>query len=151
MTGDVDTDKAVSAFRQACRGNGWMSRDELLKAVSARLGYERLGPRIKETLKGHLRAAMRRKVIEADGDSVRIATPTMATYWEQYRDDFIDLLCGTMRTGQRYEREYVIYALAARLGFERVKETVEEPIRSAINGAIRRGLIQSEGNLIWRA
>ena len=44
-----------------------------------------------------------------------------------------------MRKGTHYEREDVIHALARYLGFVRVTDTIREPIRSAINSAIRRG------------
>ena len=57
----------MAAFRQAARGRGWLERDELLKRVSLVLGYQRLGPRIEEALRGHLRAAIRRRIIETDG------------------------------------------------------------------------------------
>ena len=57
----------MAAFRQAARGRGWLDRDELLKEVSLVLGYQRLGPKIEESLRGHLRAAIRRRIIEPDG------------------------------------------------------------------------------------
>lgn len=139
------------AFRQAGRGRGWITRKKLLREVAGILGYERLGSRIARAFKGHLKAAIRRKIIEADGpDDVRLATPSMASYWDDFRDDFINLLCSVMTPGREYEREEVVTALAAHLGFARVRETVESPIRSAINAAIRRGLLGYEGNLIWR-
>ena len=57
----------MAAFRQATRGRGWLEREELLKEVSLVLGYQRLGPKIEEALRGHLRAAIRRQIIEAEG------------------------------------------------------------------------------------
>ena len=55
-----------------------------------------------------------------------------------------------MRKGTTYEREDVIYAVAHHLGFSRITETVRTPIKSAINSAIRQGLLGYEGNTIWR-
>ncbi len=48
------------------------------------------------------------------------------------------------------EREDVIHALASYRGFVRVTESVREPIRSAINSAVRQGLLGYEGTEIWR-
>ena len=71
----------MAAFRQAARGRGWLGRDELLKDVSLVLGYQRLGPKIEEALRGHLRAAIRRRIIETDGpELVHAGTATMADY-----------------------------------------------------------------------
>jgi predicted small metal-binding protein len=50
-----------------------------------------------------------------------------------------------------YEREDVIRSLAHHLGFVRVTDTIREPIKSAINSAIRQGLLGYEGSVIWRA
>ena len=55
-----------------------------------------------------------------------------------------------MRKGTSYEREDVIHALARYLGFVRVTDTIREPIKSAINSAIRRGLLGYEGSVVWR-
>ncbi len=123
---EVDSDEAMAAFRQASRGRGWMDRDELLKQVSRVLGFQRLGPKIKEALRNHLRAAIRRRIIEADGPSlVRAGTGTMADYGlEELRETFRSV----MRKGTRYEREEVIHALARYLGFARVTDTSRDAI-----------------------
>ena len=55
-----------------------------------------------------------------------------------------------MRRGKSYDREEVIYATAHHLGFKRVSETVRSPIKSAINSAIRQGVLDYEGSDIWR-
>ena len=138
----------MAAFRQAARGRGGLGRDELLKHVSVVLGYKRLGPKIEEALRGHLRAAIRRRIIETDGpDLVHAGTATMADYdLEELREVFRSV----MRKGTRYEREEVIPAMAHYLGFVRVTDTIREPIKSAITSAIRRGILGYEGSVIWR-
>jgi hypothetical protein len=144
---DFDTDEVMAAFRQAARGQGWQERPELLKAVSLLLGYQRIGPRVRESLKGHLRAAIRRKIIEADGELVHACAATM----DQYDlEDLRDTLCSVMRPGREYERQEVIHAVARHLGFVRVTDTVLAPIKSAINSAIRHGILGYEGDRIWR-
>src|SRR5690606_6959338 len=144
---EYDTTEVMAAFRQAARNRGWLDREDLLREVAGLLGYQRLGSRIKETLKGHMRAAIRRGILEPDGDSVRALTATMNDYT---RDELRDTLCSVMRKGTTYEREDVIYAVAHHLGFSRITETVRTPIKSAINSAIRQGLLGYEGNTIWR-
>ncbi|UCE20146.1 MAG: hypothetical protein JSV84_07370, partial [Gemmatimonadota bacterium] len=66
------------------------------------------------------------------------------------REEIIDAIISVMRKGRQYDREDVICDVAGSLGFSRVTETVRAPIKSAINGAIRRGLLNYEGNMVWR-
>jgi len=138
----------MAAFRQASRGRGWMDRDELLKEVSLVLGYQRLGPKIEEALRNHLRAAIRRRIIEADGPSlVRSGTGTMADYdLEELRETFRSV----MRNGAHYKREEVVHALARYLGFARVTDTSRDAIKSAINSAVRHGVLNYDGSVVWR-
>jgi hypothetical protein len=144
---EIDTDEIMAAFRQSARGQGWKGRDDLLKEVSLTLGYQRLGPKIEEALRGHLRAAIRRKIIESDGDLVRLGTTTM----EQYDlEDLRAALGSVMRAGRGYEREEVIHAVARYLGFARVTDTVRQSMKSAINSGIRQGILAYEGDVIWR-
>jgi hypothetical protein len=144
----IETDEIMAAFRQASRGRGWLDRDELLKEVSVVLGYQRLGPNIDEALRGHLRSAIRRRIIEADGPNlVRAGTVSMADYeLEDLRETFRSV----MRKGTTYEREDVIHSLARYLGFARVTDTSRDAIKSAINSGIRQGILGYEGSVVWR-
>lgn len=142
-----ETEDIVAAFRRAATGRGVMSRDELLKETSLALGYNRLGSRIIQSLKGHLRSAIRRRIIGAEGPTVWLETPTMDSY---SRDELIETIRSVTRPGTSYDREDVIRAVANHLGFRRLRDTVRAPIQSAINGAIRRGVLGYEGSTLWR-
>lgn len=143
----IDIDDSMAAFRQAARGRGWIKRAEMLRAVARLLGYQRLIPRLKTTLQGHMRAAIRRGILEPDDDCVRALCVTMDGYT---REALRDAIRSVMRSGTIYDREDVIRAVARHLGFSRVSDTVRRPIKSAINSAIRQGVLGYEGNVIWR-
>jgi hypothetical protein len=144
----LDTADVMAAFRQAARGRGWTEREEMLREVAGLVGYQRLGPRIRETLKGHFRAAIRRGILESDGDFVRALTVTMDDYTlEALRDTLISV----MRKGTTYNREEVIQAVAHHLGFTRITTATRHSLKSALNSAIRQGVLGYEGNLLWRA
>ncbi len=144
----LDITEIMAAFRQVARGRGWLDRNELLKEVSVSLGFQRLGPKIEEKLRSHLRAAIRRRIIEADGrDLVRAGTSTMADYG---LDELREMFASVMRKGTDYEREEVIQSVARYLGFARLTDTGREPLKSAINSAIRHGVLGYEGSLVWR-
>jgi hypothetical protein len=145
---ESDRNQVMAAFRQAIRPHkDWVDREHLLRDVAWYFGHQRLGPRIKERFKGHLRTAIRRRIIEADGDWVRALTPTMNDY---RLDELRQTLISVMRKGTNYEREEVIQAVAHYLGFRRVTESVRTPIKSAINSAIRQGVLGYEGSCVWR-
>jgi len=145
--GDLDTNQVMAAFRQAARGRGWTEREDILREVAIVLGYQRLGSRIKETLKGNMRAAIRRGILESDGDCVRALTVTMNDY---ERNELRDTLKSVMRKGTTHDREDVIHAVAHHLGFQRVREDTRKHIKSAINSAIRQGILDYQGNQVWR-
>lgn len=65
-------------------------------------------------------------------------------------DELRETFRSVMRKGARYEREDIIHALARYLGFVRVTDTSRQPIKSAFNSAIRRGLLGYEGTVSWR-
>jgi hypothetical protein len=144
----LETDDIMAAFRQAARGEGLLDRAELLKEVSVVLGYQRLGPKILEALRGHLRAAIRRRIIETDGPNlVRAGAISMADYEP---NELMEVFRCVMRKGTKYDREEVIPALARHLGFVRLTDSIREPIRRAITRAIRHGLLGYDGSIIWR-
>jgi hypothetical protein len=124
-----------------------MSREELLKEVSLLLGYQRVASAIQERLKGHLRAAIRRKIIVSNGHEVWLDTKSMDDY---ERADLVSLLGSVMRWDKEYDREEVIRALANYLGFRRLTDGVRAPIKSAINSAIRQGDIVGSISTIRR-
>ena len=137
----------MAAFRQAARGRGWTERTEMLRAVAGLLGYQRLTARLKTTLRNHMRAAVRRGILEAERKWVRAGTTTMEDY---PRETLRDAVRSVMRKGTTYEREEVIRAVARRLGFTRLTPAARKAMRSAINSAIRQGVIGYRGNTIWR-
>jgi len=143
----LETDEVMAAFRKACRGRGAMTREELLREVAQVFGYKRLGFSVGERLKGHVRAAIRRGIVEADGEWVRSATRSIDDY---SRDALIDTLHSVMQSGKLYDREAVIRAAGEHLGFSKVNDRIRGAFRSAIRKGVRTGKIISDRNTIWR-
>ncbi|MBI4860170.1 MAG: hypothetical protein HY815_07880 [Candidatus Riflebacteria bacterium] len=66
-------------------------------------------------------------------------------------EDLREAFRSVMVKGRRYERGEVIEALARHLGFMHLTDSIRDPIRSAINSAIRREILSYEGDQIWRS
>lgn len=126
---------------------------KLEKAIRSNLeglgygGYERLGKAIGYTLKGHMRAAIRRRILAANGQTVWADTQAMDAY---KRGELVGVLKSVMRKGAEYPRKEVIESVARYLGFSRARDTVKGPIKSAINAAIRRGVLGGDQKVVWR-
>ena len=65
-------------------------------------------------------------------------------------DELVEVFRSVMGKGTSYTREEVIPALARHLGFVRLTDSIQEPIRKAITRAIRQGILGHEGSMIWR-
>jgi hypothetical protein len=63
------------------------------------------------------------------------------------RDELIGTLLSVMGVVW-CEREEAIRSAARHLGFKRTGSLISDAFKSAINGAIRRGLLKSDGQLI---
>jgi type I restriction enzyme S subunit len=147
---DYSSDRILMAFRQACWGARVLSRDDLLRGVAYRLGFARLGQRIRTGLEAHLRTAVARRIVapSPDGsDGYFGATPKFGRY------DY-DFLMGTLRVVLRkhteYEPEAVIRAVAAWLGFGNVTDAMRERMNEVFEVAVRRGILAETGGRFWR-
>ena len=140
------TDEVMAAFREAARG-GEMSRGEMLSCVAQGLGYSRRTSAMDVLLRGHLRAAIRRGILASDGDVLAPATRTIDDYdLGDLRGAVLSCACSTPIT-----RDDLARAAAHRLGFRRRGARVADALKSAINSAIRRGLLDYHDDLVWRA
>lgn len=142
------TNEVLSVFRSVARDRGFMEREDFIREAAREMGYKRVGPRIDSALKGHVRAALRRRVLESNGDGLRIATQSFSDY---ETDELIDTLRSITRKGQWLSREEAIREAAQHLGFKRVTGRVQTALRNAIRTAILRGIFEGDRDDIWRA
>jgi hypothetical protein len=95
-------------------------------------------------LRQSLRLAARRKIIGQERGTYVLLTHSIEDYT---RDELIEqLLAAIGRTWS--ERTNAIRLAARRLGFQRTGRRISVTFKSAINGAIRRGLLEYDGQLI---
>ena len=127
----------VMALLRAClRNRGALPREQVLRALAEGLGYQRLSTKLRQRLDGHLRAAVRREVLEPGGsEELRLATRKLEDY---KRDTLVASLRSVSRKGGVYEREELARALLDHLGFRRMTPGAKQAIKSAFNAAVRR-------------
>lgn len=146
---DLETNEVMAEIRIALRSSGDLTQDELLREVAKRFGFHRLGKKIERILKGHLRAAIRRRIVARSVDGNLI--PDTREITEYSRDELVKSLLAGVRPGRWYERNEAIHAAANYLGFSRRVENVREAFKSAINSAIRQRKVEADGSAIRRS
>ena len=146
-TEELEYDELIQGIRSAAQSNGEVSRDEFITAVARELGFARTGSKIHDAIDGAIRAAARRGIVET-GPGTVAAARTRIDDWT--RDELVEALGSVMRRGAEYDRDEAIKLAASHLGFRRVGKNIYTAFRSAINGAIRRGILGYKGDMIWR-
>ena len=133
----------IAAIREVFSKNLVLDRDSAIREVTRTLGFERTGSKIADSA---LTAAAKRGVIQNNRGALSLLTRNISDY---SRDELIDALLSSMGAVW-WEREEAIRAAARHLGFKRTGSSIRDAFKSAINGAIRRGLLEYADQMIRR-
>jgi hypothetical protein len=145
---DIDVKVALSAFRRVLK-SGSLADDDLLKQAARECGFAKATRGVRKVLKRHLRAAFLRRVVGRREDGMLILVTVRFSDYEP--TELIRTISSvTKPTGRVWEREDVVRNVAAYFGFERVTDSVRERMKSALNSAIRKGILAREGQLLRR-
>jgi len=143
---DFDRDEMIAAIREVFTQNSELDRDSAIREVARALGFERTGSRISDAIDSALIAAAKRGVIYNYRGALALLSRNIGDY---SRDELIYTLLSVMGAVW-WDREEAIRAAARHLGFKRTGRLIQDAFKSAINGAIRRGLLEYDGQLIRR-
>jgi hypothetical protein len=144
---DLDYNEIIAAIREVFSQGAEFDRDEAIRRVSHSLGFRRTGNRISEAIDSALIAAVKRGIIFNNRGRLALLTRNINDYTR-------DQLILSMLTAMGYtwqERDEAVRAAARHLGFTRTGAAIQRAFKSAINGAIRRGLLEADKNLIRKA
>jgi len=144
---EINRDELMAAIRDVFKTGESLDPDTAITDIARVLGYRRTGARIHEELRSALRTAIRRHIINRDKGVISLECATIDDYT---RDELIGTLLAAMGSGW-LDREDAIRAAAHRLGFRRTGSQIRKAFKSAINGAIRRGLLDYDDHIIRRS
>ncbi len=145
-TAEPDRDAMMAAIREVFAAGDALETETAIRAVARQLGFQRTGSRIQYALRLALRAAVTRGMVRREDDLLVIDGRNIGDY---SREQLIDALRGAMGSGW-CEREDAVRAAARYFGFRRTGSAIRDAFKSAINGAIRRGLLEYNGAMIRR-
>jgi predicted nucleotidyltransferase len=143
---EIDRDEIISAIREVFSAVESLDPDTAITKTARVLGFRRTGARITEELRSALRTAIRRHIVNRDNGFISIECATIDDYT---RDELVETLIAAIGNTW-WEREEAIRAAARRLGFRRTGSRITKAFKSAINGAIRRRLLETDGGFIRR-
>ena len=144
---EINRDEIMAAIRDVFKTGGSLDPDTAMTDIARVLGFRRTGARIHEELRSALRTAIRRHIINRDKGVISLECATIDDY---SRDELIGTLFAAMGTTW-WDREDAIRTAAHRLGFRRTGSQIRKAFKSAINGAIRRGLLEYDDHMIRRS
>jgi len=144
---EINRDEIMTAIRDVFKSGESVDPDAAIAAIARALGFRHTGARIHEELRSAVRTAIRRHIINRDKGVIALECATIDDYT---RDELIGTLLAAMGTTW-WDREDAIRAAAHRLGFRRTGSKIRKAFKSAINGAIRRGLLEYDDHIIRRS
>jgi hypothetical protein len=112
-----------------------------MRQLAKAFGFKRIGPHIREVLAGDLLAAVRRYILYRDGDRLYLDCRHISYYPRARLRNALVSAIGYTWT----EQSEAIRQAAHYLGFRRAGPAIHQAFISAINGAIRQGLLERDG------
>jgi hypothetical protein len=144
---DLDAQELICAVRQLFSDGTVRDRDSAIGDLAGQVGLTRVGSRIRESLDNAIRTAVRRGILENNGNGLRIQARSLEDYDRAFlKEQFLASLQGKAWT----ERDDAVQGFARWMGFRRTGSTIAETARSLINGIIREERLESDGSRIRR-
>lgn len=131
----------MACIRDVFSDSAPRSRATLIRDLATRLGYQRVGKRIEETLSNDVRTAVRRGILEPAGaGAFKQASKSIDGY---AREHLVKMMLSDMSGW--WDQNELIRATARYLGFRRTGKNIQQAFKSAINSAIRTGKLERDG------
>jgi hypothetical protein len=131
----------LAIIRESYAHDGPRNRAQAIRDIARALGYRRVGPRIEEILGNDLQTAVRRGILDHSRGTYSLLCRSIDEY---DRDHLVAMLLAAMDSGWQ-TRTDAITAAARHLGYRRTGRKIVSAFKSAINSALRRGLIERDG------
>ena len=118
-----------------------------MQDVAQALGFQRLGRHIREVLNKDFLTAIRRGIVVNEEGQLSLGASDLREYdRNSMKSDFLGAI------GRNWlERDDAIRLFARWLGYARTGPVIEEIARSLINGLLREGRLEKEGDRLRRS
>ena len=119
-----------------------MSRDDFIKQLATELGYRRVSSNIRTHLSGHLRAAVRRHILQTKRGEVEARKTTITDFTD---DDLRRALISVTRRRTTCDRTDLMRTIARHLGFGKLTAAIKTRLKSTLNFCIHCKILERVG------
>ncbi len=144
---ETDRTEVLCIIRQVFSKGGERDRETAIAEVAIALGYQRVGSHTRDVLNTDFLTAVRRGILVNENGMLSLGANDLRDQTrESMKSDFLGAIGRTWT-----EREDAIRLFARWLGYARTGSVIEEIARSLMNGLIREGRLERDGNRIRRS
>ncbi len=147
---DLDRDELCAEIRKLFNDGAVRERDAAIDDLARALGHQRTGKNIRETLDNALRTAVRRGILDNESSYLKLRYRNIEQHEADDRDALKEQFLASLGGRAWTERDDAIQAFARWMGFRRTGATIDETVRSLINGLLREHRLESDGSQIRR-
>ena len=142
----TDRNEVLCVIRQLFSSGGTRDRETAMREVAQALGFQRLGSHVREVLNKDFLTAVRRGILANDDGLLKLLVGDVRDYEREFqKENFLSAI------GRAWiEREDAIRLFARWLGYARTGPVIEDTARSLINGLLREGRLEKDGDRIRR-
>ena len=130
----------LQVFRQICT-KGMTHKKDLMTQVARMDGYQRVGTQIKRKLENYLLTAVKRGILERDGEYYSV----LSTKLEGYDRDHLKKMFLASMNKAWLDREDAIREFTRYMGYSRTTEGMMETGRSLIHGLLLEKRLEKDG------
>ena len=132
----------MAELRSQFSGGAQRDREVAIHELTSAFGVQRIGPRIREEAETALRTAVRRGILDNERGELRLRARSIEGYDRAFlKEQFLSSL-GARRWVERADAGR---GFARWMGFRRAGASIVQVSRSLINGLIREGRLESNG------
>ncbi|MCX6854116.1 MAG: hypothetical protein NTV80_04330 [Verrucomicrobia bacterium] len=140
----IERDKVLAVIRDVFNSGAARDRETALREISQALGYGRIGSRLREILDRDLITAVRRGILQNEGGQLSLLCRSIEGYERGFLKE--QFLAAINQNGRVWiERDEATRLFARWLGFRRTGKIIDESARSLINGLLREGSLEKDG------
>ena len=146
---EMEKSDFMSLLREVLTAHGPCDRDAAIKHAATALGYQRVRGGLAEILSNAIRTAVKRQVIFNERGQFSTGWSSVTDYEKDFlKTQFLAAISAQGRVWTT--REDAIRTFARWLGFRRTGSIIDETARSLINGLLREGRLEKDGDCIRR-
>jgi hypothetical protein len=143
---DTEREGILRQIREIFSSGPARDRETAMRELADAMGYQRLGPVIRDVLHRDILTAVRRGILQNNGGELSLLSRSIEEYDREFlKEQFLASI------GRKWtDRDEACRAFARWLGFARTGPVIEQTARSLMNGLLREDRLEADGQSMIR-